>query len=211
MIVPTIDKILAVLKKKNYPFHEDDTKDFNLNLVGIRRNTNVPNSFDDLFCVFWKYKSNWTLRVFPCTTDPGTYWLKNSGNPNGTAIVKEGHYPKLWHIGLHQGKYKALKQCNPITVYRDKDKDNELDTVAGTEQTGIFGINCHRANENGQSVQVDKWSAGCLVVQNRNVLHPDFQSTKIYEFEYFLMLCDKKVINWGEFFDYALINESDFV
>lgn len=207
----SLEKVIASVKAKGYSLNEDDKKNYNLNIVGIRSNTGSTNSFDDHLYVFWKFNSDWTVRVFPCTTDPGTYWLSTStdGNPLGAAIVKEGHYPKLWEIGLHQGKYKALKQCNPVVVYRDKDKDGKLDMTPGTEHAGIFGINCHRANENGKSILVDKWSAGCQVLQNQQINNPDNQMVKVFEFDYFMHLCDKKVENHGKYFDYILLNETD--
>lgn len=208
----TLDKIISVLKLKNYPIHEEDRTNYNLNLVGIRHNSSVPNAFDDLLCVFWRFNGNWTFRVFPCTTDPGTTCLNTPQNPKGTAIVKEGYYPKLWHIGMHQGKYKALTQLSNIIVFRDSNKDGVLDMTPGTEQTGVFGINCHRANENGKSIQVDGWSAGCQVLQNRQVNSPDNQMLKIFEFDYFMHLCDMQVQKaTRDTFDYALINEKDFV
>ena len=53
-------------------------------------------------------------------------------------------------------------QAAPVTVYRDGNKDDALDYVA--PETGMFGINIHRANRNGVSFYVDKWSAGCVVI-----------------------------------------------
>lgn len=207
----TIDKIVAVLKAKGYPVAEDDKKNYNLNLVGIRTMNNAVNSFDDLMAVFWKYNSEWTLRVFPCTTDPGLKGLITPQNPSGTAIVKEGYYKDVWHIGMHQGKYKALTQQNPITVIRDFDKDSQLDFNSGKEETGIFGINCHRANENGKSIQVDGWSLGCTVLQNRQINNPDNQLVKVFEFDYFMYLCQNKVDNGnGTGFSYSLISSKDF-
>lgn len=207
----TIDKIIAVLKAKGYPIMEDDKKNYNLNLVGIRTLNNAVNSFDDLMTVFWKFNGLWTLRVFPCTTDPGLKGLITPQNPNGTAIVKEGHYKDLWHIGMHQGKYKALTQFNPVNVIRDYDKDAVLDFDSAREETGIFGINCHRANENGKSVQVDGWSLGCQVLQNRQIANPDNQMVRVFEFDYFMHLCQNKVdAGNGTGFSYSLINSKDF-
>lgn len=208
----TIDKIITVLKSKGYPVIEDDTKPYNLNIVGIRNFIDVkPNSFDDIMAIFWKYQSSWTLRIFPCTTDPGLHGLLNPQNPKGTAIVKEGYYKDLWHIGMHQGKYKALTQKNPITVIRDFDRDAELDFNSGKEETGIFGINGHRANENGKSVQIDSWSSGCQVLQNRQINNPDNQLVKVFEFDYFMYLCQKKIDGGnGDGFSYSLISSKDF-
>lgn len=206
----TVEKIIAVLKAKGYAVFEDDSKNYNLNIVGIRSANNVPNAFDDLFTVFWKFKGEWHLRAFPCTTDPGLYWLKNPMQTLGTAIVKEGQYRGVWQIGLHQGKYKALCQRKPIIIIRDFDRDGELDFNSGRETTGIYGINGHRANENGKSIFVDKWSAGCQVLQNREIFNPDNQAVKCFEFDYLMSLCDKSAAIWGNSFTYTLINEKDF-
>ena len=121
-----------------------------------------------------------------------------------------GYYANLWNIGLHQGKYRALKQLNNVIVFRDADKDGVLDMMPGTEQTGIFGINCHRANENGKSIKVEGWSAGCQVLQNREIFNPDNQTIKVFEFDYFMHLCDMQVVHGRDTFDYTLINEKDF-
>ncbi len=207
----TVDKIIAILKSKNYILCDNDDKNYNLNIVGIRSNAGKENVFNDLICVFWKYNGVWTLRSFPATTDPGTYWLNHPENPLGTAIVKEGQYHALWKIGMHQGKYKALVQLSAVTVFRDSDKDSELDLESSNIETGIFGINCHRANENGKSVSVDKWSAGCQVLQNREIFNPENQSVKVFEFDYFMDLCEKAKENWGDHFSYTLINENDFI
>ena len=239
----TVDKIIAILKSKGYPVAEDTSKDYNLNLVGIRSNNTVPNSFDDLFTVFWKNSKGWTFRVFPCTTDPGSTWLLDKdgkANPAGTGILKEGYHKDLWCLGLHQGKYEALKQCSPVTVIRDFDKDNVLDFYAPDlskltkkeytsnniktvewldasnklmwrEQTGIIGLNGHRANENGQSVQVGAWSAACQVLQNRQVNNPDNQMVKVFEFDYMMFLAKKYFSTWRDKISYTLLNQKDFV
>jgi len=208
----TVDKILDACKKKGYPVRENDSRDFNLNIVGIRKNTSVPNSFDDFITVFWKHNGKWTIRIFPATTDPGLYWLKNPSNPHGTGILKEQYVAKMWKKGKHQGKYDALVQVSPCIAIRDADKDGVLDFDSPTQETGLFGCNCHRANENGKSVSVEKWSAMCQVIQNRQILHPDFpdQAIKVFEFDYFMMLVDRRIQNWGDGFDYALISEKDF-
>lgn len=237
----TVDKIIAVLKNKKYIVYDNDVKNYNLNIVGIRSDIQKSNSFDDLITVFWRYQGKWELRVFPCTTDPGTFGLVNPQNPNGTGILKEGQYIDTYKIDLHQGKYEALCQrLKPVTAIRDFDKDDILDfyspdltklrkvekktsdeiicewydsnnKLMWRETTGFYGINIHRANENGKSVQVDKWSLACQVSQNRHIFNPDNQSVKVYEFDYFMNLCKKKVESFKENkFSYTLINARDF-
>src|SRR5690606_33549955 len=97
---------------------------------------------------------------FPCTTDPGIFYRKNPASVNGTAILPAGQHSGLWQVGKHQGKYDALVQRAPVTVIRDRNADAALDFTDQLD-TGMFGINCHRATEQGTSAQVDRWSAGC--------------------------------------------------
>ena len=79
--------------------------------------------------------------------------------------MKVGQYVDTYTIGLHQGKYSALVQSKKVTVHRDADKDSIAEEQE-KEDTGLFGINIHRANESAESKNVDKWSAGCQVLNN---------------------------------------------
>jgi len=130
-------------------------------LVGIRSQANIPNEFDDLVGVVEGENVSW----YTATTNPGTHWLKNLMNPKGTALLKPGQWVDSWKVGMHQGKYEALVQCKSITVFRDKNKDHIAEETAVTD-TGLFGINIHRANPKGVSKYIDKWSAGCQVLNN---------------------------------------------
>jgi len=134
-----------------FPFH----------FVGVRSKANKPNQFDDLFGVI----ENDTIKWYTCTTNAGTHWLKNLLNRKGTALLKPNQYVDTWEIGLHQGKYKAFRQCKPVEVYRDADKDDIAEETSIIDK-GIFGINIHRANEKFISRLVDKWSAGCQVLNS---------------------------------------------
>lgn len=133
----------------------------NFHIVGIRSKENKPNQFDDLIGVINNDKVTW----FTATTNPGTHWLKNLLNPKGTALLKPGQYKDSYQLGLHQSKYEAFVQAKPITVYRDGDKDDIAEETKVTE-TGFFGINIHRANDKLVSKLIDKWSAGCQVLNN---------------------------------------------
>jgi hypothetical protein len=150
----TTKELKAEFERLGYPwpvFH----------LVGIRSNANAKNQFDDLIGVVEKDTVSW----YSCTTNPGTHWLQNLLNPKGSAVLKPGQWDDCWKIGLHQGKYEALVQCAPITVYRDADRDDVAEEQ-GKEDTGLFGINIHRANPSMISKIIDKWSAGCQVLND---------------------------------------------
>lgn len=151
----TIEELKAEFAKHNYKWFDD------INFVGIRSKANLPNQFDDLFGVIKGGNVTW----YTCTTNPGTHWLKNILNPKGAALLKAAQYLDTWKIGLHQGKYEAFCQVKPVTVFRDKDLDDVAEETAVTD-TGLFGINIHRANEKFTSKLIDKWSAGCQVLNN---------------------------------------------
>jgi len=192
-----VKSIIKVMALKGYAVFENDSKPLNINYVGIRDSSGV-NKFNDFLVMFWKYRGQWSFFVRPGTCDPGTYWLENPSNPHGTAILKEGQYRGAWKLGLHQGKYEALVQRKEVTVIRDGNKDGVLDLDAGYEDTGFFGINHHRANAKNESIQVDKWSAGCQVTADPNL------------YDIFIQICKESAELWGEGITYTLLNIDDF-
>jgi hypothetical protein len=181
------------MRRKGYVIYD---KPYQLNIVGVRNDSTTPNSFDDTMYVFWKDDAGkWQGKFYNITTDPGTYWLNNPENPQGTAILKEGQYINSHQIGLHRGNYKALTQKNPVTVLRDYDRNAVLDFVNGKEDTGLFGINIHRASATGTTKTIDKYSAGCQVFENAD------------DFANFLSLVDKHKDLYGNNFTYTLVDE----
>ena len=106
-------------------------------------------------------------------------------------------YRGAWQIGLHRGKYKALVQRKPVSVYRDGNKNDIYDLKPTSIQNGLFGINIHRSNEAWTRNTIDQYSAGCQVFNNPH----DFLS--------FLRLCEKQKDKYGNSFTYTLINETD--
>jgi hypothetical protein len=192
-----LQEIMTTMQQKGYLIH---TRPYELNIVGIRANTTIPNSFDDTINVFYKNDAGgWLYQSFPATTDPGTYWLKNIMNPQGTAILKEGQYIKSHGIGMHRGKYLALTQKRNVTVLRDVDRNNVLNFNTAKQQTGIFGINIHHASSNGTTKTIDRYSAGCQVFANIN----DFNSV--------MVMAGRHKQLYGNDFNYTLIRSSDLV
>lgn len=184
--------LLSLMKSKGYQIND---KPYQLNIVGVRADSNVPNKFDDKMYVFWNSENGWQGKYFTVTTDPGTYWLNNPMQKEGTAILKQGQYINSHKIGLHQGKYKALTQQKPVTVIRDYDRNALLDFNNGKEDTGLFGINIHRANAVGTTKTIDKYSAGCQVFENAD------------DFAKFLELAEKHNTMYGNNFTYTLVDE----
>jgi hypothetical protein len=193
----TFDSVYNALENKGYEIFESDNLPYNLNIVGIRNNNRTPNSFDDTIVVMWKYQGKWNFNQYPATTDPGLYYLNHPITPEGTAILKEGQYLHRYCLGLHRGKYKALVQFMPVTIIRDFNKDNYLDFSTGHEDTGIFGINIHRANLTGKTINVNQWSAGCQVFADSA------------QFAEFISLCEKAEKLWGKTFIYTVLIFND--
>ena len=102
---------------------------------------------------------------------------------------------------MHQGKYLALGQKKPVTVYRDNDRDNNYDLDESKTDTGLFGINIHRATgrKGGKSTRVDKWSAGCQVIADNDDWHT------------FLDICQTAREIHGNSFSYTLLESKDIV
>lgn len=131
-------------------------------LIGTRSKEDKPNAFDDFFYLI----NGKEMRMYTGTTNPGVYWQNNfDPKKEGVAVLKPGQYVDCWTIGLHHGEYEAWKQARPVTVYRDADKDGKSEAI-GKMDTGMFGINIHHANEKWTSTVIDKWSAGCQVMNN---------------------------------------------
>lgn len=189
MILP---RVKSILRNSGFVLN---TRPYELNIVGVRTRSTKPNRFDDEIHVFYKSKPlRWEYHIFKGTTDPGTYWLENPMQPQGTAILAQGQYVNAYKIGLHLGKYKALVQVAPVTVIRDYDRNAKLDFFNGTKDTGLFGINIHRAMSKGTTKFIDKFSAGCQVFQNAE------------EFHRFLELCEKHSSLYGNRFTYTLLD-----
>lgn len=198
--IPSIEDIRFLVAAKGYKYF-DNPNGLDLNIVGIRSGVTVANEFDDLITVSYVYHGQSCILYFKATTDPGRYWLENPMAVEGTGIMKPGQYRGAYQIGMHQGKYEALVQRGSITVFRDNTQDGILDMSGPnvTEQTGLFGANIHRASEHHESVQVDKWSALCQVIQN-----PD-------EYDIFMALCKAGAARYGNSFTYTLLEEKDFL
>lgn len=189
--------IESALKSKGYVWFEDKAnKGYDLNIVGIRNSYpghKVTNIFDDVMTVSYKSGEIWVYKEWACTTDPGRKGVMEFHNASGVARLVEGQYRSSYIIGLHQGKYEALRQHKPVKVYRDPDKDMEFDEQIIEE--GLFGINIHKAG--ADSTYVENWSEGCQVFK------------RSADFAEFMNICKKAAKIHGPIFTYTLITSAD--
>ncbi len=181
-----IEQLRATMAAKKYAFFEGG--EYNLNIVGIRNSSTgnkVTNAFDDKLVVAYQVAGAWVIKEYPITTDNG----------GGTARLVCNQYRGSHAIGLHQGKYEALRQVAPVTVYRDFTKDGIYQT--DKTETGVFGINIHKAGVD--STRVDDWSHGCQVFK------------RVADFNEFMLLAKKAAALHGNRFSYTLIESKDLV
>ena len=191
----TREQIEAAVKAKGYAWFEG-AKDFDVNIVGVRNSATgdkVTNVFDDHITISYKENGDWKFHVWPATTDPGKKGVMEYHNAAGVARLVEGQYRGSHTLGLHQGKYEALKQQKPVKVYRDANRDMTFNEDKIAE--GIFGINIHKAG--ADSTYVENWSEGCQV----------FKRSK--DFDEFMAICRKASAIHGKSFTYTLIESAD--
>jgi hypothetical protein len=191
----TREQIEGAVKSKGYVWFEG-AKDYDLNIVGVRNSDTgqkVTNAFDDCMTLSYKIRGELKFHCWPATTDPGKKGVLEYHNAAGVARLLEGQYRGSHTLGLHQGKYEALKQQKPVKVYRDADKDLVYDE--DKIQEGIFGINIHKAG--ADSTYVENWSEGCQVFK------------KAADFEEFMAICRKAAAIHGKSFTYTLIESKD--
>ena len=189
------EQIEETVKSKGYVWFEG-AKDFDVNIVGVRNSSTgdkVTNVFDDFLTVSYKEGGEWKFHIWPATTDPGKKGVMEYHNAAGVARLVPGQYRGSHTIGLHQGKYEALKQKKPVKVFRDKDKDMQYDE--NIIQEGVFGINIHKAG--ADSTYVENWSEGCQVFK------------KSADFDSFMKIMNKAATIHGKSFTYTLIESKD--
>ena len=197
----TREQIEASVKAKGYVwFNDDANKGYDVNIVGVRNASTgkkVTNVFDDNLTLSFKDENGvWQFYCWMNTTDPGKKSMlewKKMGISGGCARLVVGQYRGSHTIGLHQGKYEALKQQKPVKVYRDSDLDLEYDEDKITE--GIYGINIHKAGQD--STWVENWSAGCSVFK------------RVKDFDVFMSICKKAAKIHGNSFTYTLLESND--
>ena len=196
----TREQIQAALKAKGYVYFEDTTnKSYDVNIVGVRNSSTgnkVTNLFDDMITISYKDENgNWVYKEWMNTTEPGKKGVMQYHNVNGVARLVEGQYIGSYALGLHQGKYEALRQSKLVKVYRDKNKDMTFDETKIDE--GLFGINIHKAGRD--STWVENWSEGCQVFK------------RVKDFDEFMKIVKKSAKIHGNSFTYTLIESKDIV
>jgi hypothetical protein len=190
------EQIEKAVKSQGYVWF-DGAKDYDVNIVGVRNATpgqKVTNLFDDKLTLSYKINGEWFFHSWDATTEPGKKGVMQFHNSGGVARLVPDQYRGAYAVSMHQGKYQALCQrLKDVTVWRDKNRDMDFDEII--RDTGMFGINIHKAGT--VSNFVENWSEGCQV----------FKRTK--DFNDFMVLINRAKEIHGNHFTYTLIISSD--
>ncbi len=195
------EQIEASVLDKGYVWFSDKTnKGYDVNIVGVRNNEEsikdkVTNVFDDCLTISYKDESgNWQFFCWMATCDPGKKGVQQFSNKKGVARLVPNQYRGVWKVDKHQGKYDALCQrLGNVTVWRDANKD--LVFEKNVTDTGMFGINIHKAGQD--STWVENWSEGCQVFK------------RVKDFDQFMSICKKAAKIHGNKFSYTLPESTD--
>ena len=190
------EQIEKAVKSKGFVWF-NGAKDYDVNIVGVRNATpgqKVTNLFDDKITLSYKINGEWFYHEWDATTEPGKKGVMQFHNSGGVARLVPDQYRGVYKVSMHQGKYQALCQrLGDVTVWRDKNRDMDFDEII--RDTGMFGINIHKAGT--VSNFVENWSEGCQV----------FKRTK--DFLDFMVLINRAKEIHGNHFTYTLIISSD--
>lgn len=184
----SVELLKNTLLGKGFIFHEDNTP----NIIGVRTKHSRTNFFDDVLHYITDYEGIVQHFFWPMTTLPGSPYLLSPLNKKGSAIMVPGQYVNSYRLGLHKGKYEALIQVKDVKVYRDNNKNLIYDMDTRTVETGLFGINIHKAGAFAQVIGVN--SAGCQVVQD------------VQDYDHFIELCKAFTVgSFNKLFTYTLV------
>jgi len=197
----TREQIEKAVKTKGYVwFSDNDNQTFDVNIVGVRNNApsvadKITNVFDDFLTISFKDETKqWKFFCWNATTDPGKKGALQFSNKRGVARLIPNQYRTVWAIDKHQGKYDALCQrLGNVSVWRDANRDMVFEEKV--VDTGIFGINIHKAGQD--STWVENWSEGCQVFK------------RVKDFDVFMSICKKAAKIHGNKFSYTLLESTD--
>jgi len=176
-IVPSgtwFDKVITYMKAKHYFICRHPECKNIVYLEGVdpagTLNDDASNKFNDLRVVFTigvDGRPNLDGSIWEGTTEPGRFWTMNAMSAKGAARIAFNQY-KAWVVGTHHPEtpaaHEALVQVEPISVYRDLNKD--FKRTGDQLDTGLFAINQHWGYDASKD-DIGRTSAGCLVGRAR--------------------------------------------
>lgn len=161
------NKIYNVCLAKGYPL---DLRPGAVNIFGLEgmntdgtANNDAPDRWNDAVGLLSMVNGvPKVLCIYRGTTEPGRFYTVNPMNRGGAARLQLGHQKGLWAVGQHRG-YEAMQQVGAATLVRDANRNFLRDDRVTVERGN--GINLHSTSPRFLPNTIDRFSAGCVVIQ----------------------------------------------
>jgi len=204
----TYEEVKKAVLAKGYKFYVGH---LNINLIFERTSNVYTNEFTDLLHIVYQENKENKIISLNCTTKPGLYGghavmnPKNINGVTGVACIVPGQYlsshslidnPKELSFYNYPFNYPFLGQIKALKMWRDFDKDNQIDKVQ--EQSSVSGINFHIMSQKElDGTKVNNWSEGCFGCSKTN-------------FNIAMSLLQKGAKIYGPKFTITLMETNDF-
>lgn len=198
-----LEQIRTSMLSLGFKFFEKG--DYNLNIIAVRKNTDVSDNFDDRLFLAFKKNGIWQFKSYDFSTDPGQIALTNPSfeiaQKYGTAIMCEGQHLRKFQRGFHglgAFRHRALRQIGEIPFYRDRNRNIKLDFDKNSITIGNYNCNIHCANNNiyANQQKVGRSSEGCQITRT------------VKDHSEFMDIVDLSVPIWGDIFSYTILKET---
>jgi len=196
MIQQLVHSFGAALARKGFAFFQ--AGDYNLNLIGVRADRRRAGYFDDLMFCLYRVNDIWRAHMWSITTDPAERLLEKPINEAGAAILASPQQCRgAYIIGKHKGRPALVQHGAPVKVWRDNNRDKQLDWGQDEGIEGWYGINLHDTTSADVADLNKSASAGCQVFAVRN------------EQRSMMDLAYRSADKYGPKFTYTILDEGD--
>lgn len=144
-------------------------------IISVRSKEDTPGVYDDKD---YHFVNQTCVAVMPCTTNTGTYGLRNfrRWNKRGAAVVKadEIYYNAFMksdgkRVRHHNNKQQCLRQIGFMKYYRDNNMDDKVDETGKIYEANYstnIHCNSYKYKTGIRSWFIRGWSTGCNVINN---------------------------------------------
>lgn len=185
----TLQSIRDVFARLEYTIN-DCTKDYCLNIIGVRSNESPVNIFNDTLILTYVYRGKWVFKTWPITTDCDL--------AQQSIKLCPGQYVDAFELREHNGKYAAMCQRPATDVAVCRKGSDQCDPFIVTADQDV-GINIIKANKTHKMYQLEPVSGGCQIFQESG------------DFSEFIEVCQKAAKAHGNLFSYTLLTDKDFL
>ena len=191
-----LSDLFNILERKGIPFSHDV---WDITIVGITNNSDYDRTQykQDLICVCYKDEQGDYI-VTPTLANTYSTLLDIPRNPSikDYLILTEGHYPNAFQIGQYSG-VETLIQVNPMQYRLVKRNGTEFTC----DKDVTLSLNMRTAFLSKEDYSINNWSEQWFA--SMQIINQDFDL-------FFDLIKKSAAITGKQFFNYSLINASEF-